>query len=80
MVLAWYFPSLHASPYSNIRSTGSRALNQETAHSQELFLLNECDDIAVATIFQKCDVRFLDVNESEEPDKDDPEARNYFCR
>ncbi|KAJ6531335.1 S-adenosyl-L-methionine-dependent methyltransferase [Mycena capillaripes] len=61
---------------------GSRTILQETTHSQELFLLNECDDIAVATIFQRCDVRFLDVDEVEynEPDKPDPEIRNYFCR
>ncbi|KAF7338022.1 BAH domain-containing protein [Mycena venus] len=59
---------------------GSRTILQETSHSQELFLLNECDNIAVATIFQKCDVRFPRFDEPEEPDKSDPEARNYFCR
>ncbi|KAJ7685495.1 S-adenosyl-L-methionine-dependent methyltransferase [Mycena polygramma] len=61
---------------------GSRTILQETAHAQELFLLDECDDIAVATIFQRCDVRFLDVVEGEYPESDEPdvEARNYFCR
>lgn len=61
-------------------SAGSRTILQETSHSQELFLLNECDGIAVASIFQRCDVRFLDVHEAEEPDNADPEARNFFYR
>ncbi|KAJ7343110.1 S-adenosyl-L-methionine-dependent methyltransferase [Mycena albidolilacea] len=59
---------------------GSRTILQETSHSQELFLLNECDGIAVASISQRCDVRFLDVHEAEEPDNADPEARNFFYR
>ncbi|KAJ7766897.1 S-adenosyl-L-methionine-dependent methyltransferase [Mycena metata] len=61
-------------------SHGSRTLLQEVTHTQELFLLHECDDIAVASIFQKCDVRFLDISENEEADKFDPEARDYFCQ
>ncbi|KAJ7256535.1 S-adenosyl-L-methionine-dependent methyltransferase [Mycena haematopus] len=59
---------------------GSRTILQETPHSQELFLLNECDGIAVASIFSKCTVRFLELGETEEPDKSDPDARNFFCR
>ncbi|KAF7363771.1 BAH domain-containing protein [Mycena sanguinolenta] len=59
---------------------GSRTMLQETPHSQELFLLNECDGIPVASIFQKCTVRFLEVGEAEEPDQSDPEARSFFYR
>ncbi|KAF8211838.1 hypothetical protein K438DRAFT_1957642 [Mycena galopus ATCC 62051] len=59
---------------------GSRTILQETAHSQELFLMNECDGIPVASIFRKCEVRFPDIHEAEEPDKSDPEDRSYFCR
>ncbi|KAJ7079074.1 S-adenosyl-L-methionine-dependent methyltransferase [Mycena belliarum] len=59
---------------------GSRTFLQEVSHSQELFLLNECDDIAVATIYRRCEVNFLDLNTVEEPDEFDPQARNYFCQ
>ncbi|KAJ6502172.1 S-adenosyl-L-methionine-dependent methyltransferase [Mycena sanguinolenta] len=59
---------------------GSRTILQETPHSQELFLLNECDGIPVASIFQKCTVRFLEVGEAEEPDQSDAEARSFFYR
>ncbi|KAJ7172149.1 hypothetical protein C8R46DRAFT_1084943 [Mycena filopes] len=61
-------------------SHGSRTILQEVTHTQELFLLHECDDIPVATIFQKCDVRFLKFDETEEADQFNPEARSYFCQ
>ncbi|KAJ7709524.1 hypothetical protein B0H17DRAFT_1028224 [Mycena rosella] len=59
---------------------GSRTLLQEVTHSQELFVLPECDNISVATIYQKCQVRFLTPDEVEEPDSCDAQARNYFYR
>ncbi|KAJ6597262.1 S-adenosyl-L-methionine-dependent methyltransferase [Mycena vulgaris] len=59
---------------------GSRSVVQEYTHTQELLLLHECDDVAVATIYQKCPVRFLELGEGEEPDKLDPQVRDYFCR
>ncbi|KAJ7137682.1 S-adenosyl-L-methionine-dependent methyltransferase [Mycena epipterygia] len=59
---------------------GSRTILEQVTHTQELFGLYECDDVPVATIYQKCDVRFLEVGEVEEPDQFEPNARNYFYR
>ncbi|KAI0077119.1 S-adenosyl-L-methionine-dependent methyltransferase [Panus rudis PR-1116 ss-1] len=44
---------------------GTRTILQETAHPNSLFLLDECDDLLVDCIFQKCNLRELDVNEDE---------------
>jgi DNA (cytosine-5)-methyltransferase 1 len=52
----------------------------ELAHPQELFLLNECDDIAIATIFRKCDVYTLQPDEDEPPIPEDPRSLKFFCR
>ncbi|KAK7038026.1 BAH domain-containing protein [Favolaschia claudopus] len=60
---------------------GSRTILQETAHSNELFLLAECSKhTPVASIIQKCRVRFPSVKDVEEIDHSDPDSRNYFCR
>lgn len=64
----------------NIRGKGSRTILQEVTHTQELFLLRECDDLPVASVYQRCNVRFLGIDEVEEPDRFDAEARNYFCQ
>lgn len=45
---------------------GSKMLLQETAHQQSLFLMDSCeDDISLATIVQKCNVRELAIDETE---------------
>ncbi|KAJ7632933.1 S-adenosyl-L-methionine-dependent methyltransferase [Roridomyces roridus] len=46
---------------------GSRTWFEEVAHSEELFLLNDCTDIDVEAIYQRCDVRFLGPSEVEKP-------------
>ena len=38
---------------------------QETAHPQELYLLDECDRIALDTVYQKVNLRILEPDESE---------------
>ncbi|KAJ7134729.1 S-adenosyl-L-methionine-dependent methyltransferase [Mycena epipterygia] len=57
---------------------GSETILQQVAHSQELFLLEECDDINVSSIFRKCDVRKLWLEEVEPPDDGDEKATSYF--
>lgn len=59
------------------RCVGSETIVKELAHGQQLFLLEECDDIRVSTIFRKCNVRQLGVREAEPPDMGD-DATDYF--
>ncbi|THH29585.1 hypothetical protein EUX98_g4594 [Antrodiella citrinella] len=44
---------------------GSQILLQETAHSQALFLMNECDDLDLDCIYQKCNLRVLEPSDEE---------------
>ncbi|KAF7364511.1 DNA (cytosine-5)-methyltransferase [Mycena venus] len=57
---------------------GSDTILQEVTHSQELFMLEECDNIKVSSIYRKCDVRKLDAGEIEHPDEGDPQADTFF--
>ncbi|KAJ7438478.1 S-adenosyl-L-methionine-dependent methyltransferase [Mycena latifolia] len=59
---------------------GSRTFSGEFSHSQELYLLPECGDVPVAAIYSKCQVHFFEPGDKEEPDRFDPQARDYFCR
>jgi DNA (cytosine-5)-methyltransferase 1 len=59
---------------------GSKTILQETAHSQSLYLTNTCDDLSAACIFQRCDVRMLEINEMEPIDEAKPESRDFHCR
>ncbi|KAJ7025347.1 S-adenosyl-L-methionine-dependent methyltransferase [Mycena alexandri] len=59
---------------------GSRTLVQEAAHSQELFLLEECHDIHVSSIFRKCSVRELEVDKLGPLDAADEKSTTYFTR
>ncbi|KAK7048461.1 cytosine-5-methyltransferase [Favolaschia claudopus] len=59
---------------------GSDTLLQEVNHSQELFVLDECEDIHVSSIFRKCNVRVLGPGEPEPPDVGSGESTSYFTR
>ncbi|KAL6300510.1 S-adenosyl-L-methionine-dependent methyltransferase [Sparassis latifolia] len=48
---------------------GSQVLLQETAHSNGLFFINECDDLPLECIYQRCNLRLLRSNEDEPPDE-----------
>ncbi|KAJ7147070.1 S-adenosyl-L-methionine-dependent methyltransferase [Mycena crocata] len=58
----------------------SETIMGEFAHSQELCLLEECDDITVSSIFRKCDVHKLEPGEMEPPDESGPQATSFFYR
>jgi len=50
---------------------GSQMILQETAHSNGLYFLNECDDLPIECIFRLCDFKVLVPNELEsEPESD----------
>ncbi|KAJ6559081.1 S-adenosyl-L-methionine-dependent methyltransferase [Mycena vulgaris] len=57
---------------------GSQILFQESAHSHQLFLLEECDNIKVSSIFRKCEVRKLPCGEVQPPDDRDENGTSYF--
>ncbi|KAF7334037.1 Cytosine-specific methyltransferase [Mycena venus] len=57
---------------------GRDTILQEVTHSQELFMLEECDNIKVSSIYRKCDVRKLDAGEKEHPDEGNPQADTFF--
>ncbi|KAJ7259550.1 hypothetical protein B0H12DRAFT_1322415 [Mycena haematopus] len=60
---------------------GGDTILQEFNHSQELFMLEECDDIYVSSIYRKCAVRKLGLEETEIPDEgEDTSSATYFYR
>ena len=61
-------------------SHGSKTVLQQTAHPQSLFLMNLCDDIPLASILQKCNLRFLAANEQEPPLGMETVENDFFCR
>ncbi|KAJ7505210.1 S-adenosyl-L-methionine-dependent methyltransferase, partial [Mycena galericulata] len=61
-------------------SHGSETILKETAHGQQLYLLEECDSIGISTIFRKCNVHQLGAGEVEPPDVDHNKATDYFYR
>ena len=65
--------SLHGQWFTH----GSKTLLQETAHTKALFLMNSCNDMPVAAIYQKCNFRWLRPDELE-PDDNNPELENDF--
>ncbi|KAF4614568.1 hypothetical protein D9613_003147 [Agrocybe pediades] len=60
-------------------SHGSKTLLQETSHSKALYLLNACDDIEVAAIFQKCNLTILNAGEEEKEDDGSHNANDFHC-
>ncbi|KAJ7175968.1 S-adenosyl-L-methionine-dependent methyltransferase [Mycena filopes] len=59
---------------------GSNTLVQEAAHSRQLFFLEECANILVSSIFRKCSVHYLEVDELAPPDIGDENSTAYFTR
>ncbi|KAK7034044.1 hypothetical protein VNI00_012475 [Paramarasmius palmivorus] len=56
---------------------GSRTILQEVAHTKSLFLLDSCDNNTVATIFRKCTVKCLSLEENEDMDNFDPMGTDF---
>ena len=44
---------------------GAFTLLQETAHPQGLFLIEECDNLHMGCIYQKCHIQALSTTENE---------------
>ncbi|KAJ7695671.1 S-adenosyl-L-methionine-dependent methyltransferase [Mycena rosella] len=59
---------------------GSETILQQVSHSQELFLLEACNDINVNSIFRKCDVRQLPLGVKAPLDRKDENATTYFYK
>ena len=59
---------------------GSQILLQETAHPQGLFLIDECDDLPLSCIYQKCNLRTLGRDEEEPPTECAADDNNFFTR
>lgn len=58
---------------------GSKTLLQETANPQSLFLIDDCEpDIPLASIYQKCNLRELSVDEDEPADETSPHENNFY--
>ena len=57
---------------------GSQILLQETAHSQGLFLINECDNLSIDCIYQKCNLRVLEPSDEEPLPGLDFENNDFF--
>lgn len=53
---------------------------QETAHSQSLFMINECDNNPLSSIFKRCTVKMLVPDEEEVPEVyDEPDSTSFYC-
>jgi DNA (cytosine-5)-methyltransferase 1 len=61
-------------------SHGSKTILQETAHSRSLFLMNKCEDNPTASIYKKCNVRMLGLEEKEALDDGKTDASEFHCR
>jgi DNA (cytosine-5)-methyltransferase 1 len=61
-------------------SHGSKTILQETAHSRSLFLMNKCEDNPTASIYKKCKVRMLGLEEKETLDDGKTDASEFHCR
>ncbi|KAJ4475666.1 hypothetical protein J3R30DRAFT_3405914 [Lentinula aciculospora] len=59
---------------------GSKTFLQETAHSRGLYLTNTCEDEPASSIYRKCDIKFLGLNELEPEDDVNYEGDSYFCQ
>jgi len=59
---------------------GSKTLLQETAHPQSLFLTNACDNLPLASVFQKCNFRWLSLEEEEPPEDKHAMENDFYCR
>ncbi|KDQ61172.1 hypothetical protein JAAARDRAFT_173758 [Jaapia argillacea MUCL 33604] len=57
---------------------GSQTLLQELAHVNSLFLIDECQDLPLDSIYSKVYVRELDANEVE-PLDEEPSSTHFFC-
>ncbi|KAF5357987.1 hypothetical protein D9756_001474 [Leucocoprinus leucothites] len=58
---------------------GSKTILQEAAHSKSLFLINSCETNPVASIFKKCQIRWLEIHEKEPLDDRNPRSEDYHC-
>lgn len=58
---------------------GSKTFLQETANAQSLFLIDECEpDIPLASIYQRCNLRELSMDEDEPTDETSPHENNFY--
>lgn len=58
---------------------GSRTILQETAHSNSLYLLQQCADLEVETIYQKANFSILKPSDPEQEDTSDPDLNHFYC-
>lgn len=59
---------------------GCKTILQETAHTQALYLLKgSCDDNAISTIFQKCNLMLLEPGDEEPGDSKIPDSNDFHC-
>lgn len=56
---------------------GAQIILQELAHPQGLFLIDECEDQPISSIYQKANVQALQSNE-EEPINTPSHSNNFF--
>ncbi|KAG6916653.1 hypothetical protein DXG01_005939 [Tephrocybe rancida] len=58
---------------------GSKTILQETAHSKSLFLLHTCENNPAASIFKKCNVTMMGLEDGEIPDNGEPLSNDFHC-
>ncbi|KAF9495862.1 S-adenosyl-L-methionine-dependent methyltransferase [Pleurotus eryngii] len=59
---------------------GCKTMLQETAHSQSLFMINECDNNPLSSIFKRCTVKMIVPEEEEVPEVyDEPDSTSFYC-
>ncbi|KAF4603394.1 hypothetical protein EYR38_003807 [Pleurotus pulmonarius] len=59
---------------------GCKTMLQETAHSQSLFMINECDNNPLSSIYKRCAVKMIVPDEEEVPeDYNQPDSTSFYC-
>ena len=57
---------------------GAQIMLQEAAHPQGLFLVDECDDMPLDTIYQRANIRVLATTEHEPELTESPCHNDFF--
>ncbi|KAI0064526.1 S-adenosyl-L-methionine-dependent methyltransferase [Artomyces pyxidatus] len=58
---------------------GSKTILQEIAHPRSLFLMDACDDIPLAAVICKCNLRWLEQDEPDPASEELGVENSFFC-
>ncbi|KAJ7675712.1 S-adenosyl-L-methionine-dependent methyltransferase [Mycena polygramma] len=82
--IEYFFDNKNGDPTKKLHGIwfthGCDTILGEVNHSKELFMTKLCDDIDISSIYRKCNVKMLGLEEVEYPDNGDDNSNSYFTR